>query len=170
MRPGGGEAVGGPLLEEWSSKRGGVGWGRVPFLCPFTPCSLWLFKYSTASVICGACGVGARWYRLSYTRDETGVSHAPLLSYRVRAKNLTMCEPSHPNHCMPLPHPSPHHPFANTNRSPCAGSYKAGGDLGSFGRGAMQKPFEDATFALEVGQMSGIVDTDSGSHLIFRLA
>ena len=80
-----------------------------------------------------------------------------------------MCEPSHPNHCLPLPHlPIP--PFLQSPPFACAGSFKAGGDLGSFGRGAMQKPFEDATFALEVGQMSGIVDTDSGSHLIFRLA
>ena len=56
---------------------------------------------------------------------------------------------------------------ACNERSDC-GSFKEGGSLGMFGRGAMQKPFEEASFALQVGQMSGIVDTDSGSHLIFR--
>eukprot|EP00937_MAST-01D_sp_MAST-1D-sp2_P004999 g4999.t1 len=52
-------------------------------------------------------------------------------------------------------------------RSDC-GSFKNGGDLGPFGRGMMQKPFEDASFALQVGQMSGVVDTDSGVHVILR--
>lgn len=32
----------------------------------------------------------------------------------------------------------------------------------------MQAPFEKAAFALNVGQMSGIVDTDSGVHIILR--
>lgn len=32
----------------------------------------------------------------------------------------------------------------------------------------MQKPFEDATYALNVGEMSGVVDTDSGVHIILR--
>lgn len=44
------------------------------------------------------------------------------------------------------------------------------GDLGSFTRGQMQKPFEDATFVLSVGGLSNIVDTDSGIHIILRLA
>jgi len=47
-------------------------------------------------------------------------------------------------------------------------SAKRGGDLKHFPRGKMQKPFEDAGFALEVGEISGVVDTDSGIHIIKR--
>lgn len=39
---------------------------------------------------------------------------------------------------------------------------------GFFGRNEMQKEFEDASFALQPGQVSGIVDTASGVHLIER--
>lgn len=41
---------------------------------------------------------------------------------------------------------------------------------GPFGRGQMQKPFEEATYALKVGDISDIVDTDSGVHIIKRTA
>lgn len=54
-------------------------------------------------------------------------------------------------------------------RSDCS-SFKRNGDLGFFERGQMQKPFEDASFALAPGEMSGIVSTESGYHLIYRIA
>ena len=40
---------------------------------------------------------------------------------------------------------------------------------GFFGQGEMQKEFEDASFKLEPGQTSGIIETASGVHLIQRL-
>lgn len=48
-------------------------------------------------------------------------------------------------------------------------SAQNGGDLGFFGRGQMQKPFEDVAFALSPGDISGYVDTDSGVHIIQRV-
>jgi peptidyl-prolyl cis-trans isomerase D len=46
------------------------------------------------------------------------------------------------------------------------GSARNGGDLGSFGRGTMAKPFEDAVFGAKVGDLVGPVETEYGFHVI----
>jgi parvulin-like peptidyl-prolyl isomerase len=48
-------------------------------------------------------------------------------------------------------------------------SRKRGGDLGTFGRGRMVKEFEQAAFVLQKGQISPVVKTQFGYHVIKRL-
>lgn len=49
------------------------------------------------------------------------------------------------------------------------GSAQRGGDLDFFARGAMVKPFEDAVFSMKPGELSSVVESDFGFHII-RLA
>jgi NIMA-interacting peptidyl-prolyl cis-trans isomerase 1 len=48
-------------------------------------------------------------------------------------------------------------------------SAKRGGDLGFFGRKKMQPSFEQASFALNVGGLSEVIESGSGMHVILRL-
>ncbi len=47
-------------------------------------------------------------------------------------------------------------------------SSQVGGDLGPFSRNVMDSAFEEAAFSIEPGEMSGIVETPFGYHLILR--
>ena len=49
-------------------------------------------------------------------------------------------------------------------------SGRAGGDLGSFGRGQMVPEFDKVAFTLQPGELSGVVKTKFGFHVLKRIA
>lgn len=53
--------------------------------------------------------------------------------------------------------------------SDCSSAHKSG-DLGEFGRGQMQKAFEDVAFGINVGEISQPFLSDSGVHIVLRTA
>ena len=55
-----------------------------------------------------------------------------------------------------------------SQESDCS-SAKRKGDLGMFGRKKMRPEFEEAAFGLDINEISGIVETSSGAHVLLRL-
>jgi parvulin-like peptidyl-prolyl isomerase len=69
-------------------------------------------------------------------------------------------------HAQVLADPAQFADLARANSS-CPSAEK-GGDLGEFAFEAMAKPFSEAAFALEVGGISEVVETEFGYHVILR--
>ena len=67
--------------------------------------------------------------------------------------------------------PSPYsQTLAHPQLASSAAHTRVGGELGAFSPGDMQKAFEEVAFGLEVGEISGVVDSESGVHLVYRTA
>ena len=52
--------------------------------------------------------------------------------------------------------------------SDCPSGKKAGGSLGWFSRGMMVPEFDEAVFSMEVGQLSAVIETSLGCHLVCK--
>ncbi len=134
-----------------------------------------------ALVLAAACGKGgnepvetvdqAGEAQHSVAPQTVGASHI-LIAYqgaqrstatRTREEALQLAQDVHDM----LASGSIHFSDAAMRYSDCP-SGASGGDLGVFGRGAMVAEFENAAFSLEVGEISDVVETPFGFHIIMR--
>jgi len=84
---------------------------------------------------------------------------------QVRASHILVSNPDEANHI--LKELAAGKDFAELAKKFSSCPSKAqGGDLGYFGKGQMVKEFEDAAFALKVGEISKLVRTQFGCHII----
>ena len=115
---------------------------------------------------------------LADTRNRVNISNEDLLKYYDENKeNLLEPEQVHARHILVETEEEANNlllqlkegiiDFAEMakEKSTCP-SAENGGDLGFFTRGQMVKEFEDAAFSLEQGEISGIVQTQFGYHII----
>lgn len=91
---------------------------------------------------------------------KAGASQAELDAARAKAEQLLQQAKRNPAGFADLARQNSQDPGSATN----------GGDLGFFGRGMMVKPFEDVVFSMKVGEISELVKSDFGYHIIKLLA
>lgn len=96
--------------------------------------------------------------RASHILIGFGVSATPVQKEEAKAKATALLAEIKKD-------PSKFEPLAIKN-SQDPGSAVKGGDLGSFGRGSMVKPFEDAAFSMKVNEVSNLVESEFGYHII----
>ncbi|HVL76474.1 MAG TPA: SurA N-terminal domain-containing protein [Noviherbaspirillum sp.] len=89
-------------------------------------------------------------------RTEPGASEADRAAARKKAEELLVQVRNAPGEF----------PRFAREHSQDPGSAAQGGDLDFFERGMMVKPFEDAVFSLDKGEISDVVESDFGLHII----
>jgi len=115
---------------------------------------------------------------LEETRNQVSISDKELLEYYNENKeNFLEPEQVHARHILVETEEAANNlllqlkegltDFAELAKEKSIGpSAPSGGDLGFFARGQMVKEFEDAAFSLEPGEISGVVQTQFGYHII----
>lgn len=115
---------------------------------------------------------------LEETRNQVSISDEELLEYynenkesflepeQVRARHILLETEEEANNLL-LQLKEGLTDFAELAKEKSIGpSAPSGGDLGFFSRGQMVKEFEDAAFFLEPGEISGVVQSEFGYHII----
>jgi len=107
-----------------------------------------------------------RWARLESTEAELHARHILIRLDSQADEQATQAALAQAQHIAQLAKAPGAH-FAELAKQYGEGaSAEAGGDLGYFKRGVMMPEFENAAFALEVGQVSEPVKTNLGFHII----
>ncbi len=90
----------------------------------------------------------------------------PATQEQVHARHILVATPEQANEVLTQLHGGADFATLAAQLSTDPGSKDKGGDLGWFGRGVMDPPFQEAAFALQPGQLSDVVHGANGYHVI----